>query len=89
MFGLKCILLLTVYKCFADCLSHTPHAAVSDQSVGTAVGIVLCQTSDWNGGRNKRLDSSTLQTDTASDEVQSNAPNVNVASELQGILPTP
>ena len=49
------------------------------------------QTSDWNGGRNKRLDlqSRTLQTDTASDEVQSNAPNVNVASELQGILPTP
>ena len=29
--------------CFADCLSHTPHAAVSDQSVGTAVGIVLCK----------------------------------------------
>ena len=29
--------------CFADCLSHTPQAAVSDQSVGTAVGIVLCK----------------------------------------------
>ena len=38
---------------FAESLSHTPHAAVSDQSFGTAVGIVLCQTSNLNRRRNK------------------------------------
>ena len=75
--------------CFADCLSHATHPAVSGQNVDTSVGIVLCQTGDCNGGRNKRLDSGTLQADTASDKVHSYTPNVNIASELQGILPTP
>ena len=54
---------------FAECLWHSPHAAVSDQSFGTAVGTVLCQTNDWNGRRDKRLDSCTLQADTASGRI--------------------
>ena len=51
---------------FAESLSHTPHAAVSDQSFGTAVGIAPVKLATGMGEETKRLDSCTLQVDTPS-----------------------
>ena len=40
-----------------ECLAHTSHKTVEAGRLGSAIAIVLCQTIDWNGGRNKRTES--------------------------------
>ena len=38
----------------AECLAHTSHKNVEFNKLGSAIATVLCQTIDWDGGRNAR-----------------------------------
>ena len=37
-----------------ECLAHTSHKNVEFNNLGSAIATVLCQTIEWDGGRNAR-----------------------------------
>ena len=46
---------------FSETLAHTVHKDTPYTEIGTAVGTVLCQTGDWEGGRCNRRKNLLLQ----------------------------
>jgi len=45
------VIMLIILIFVLETLQHTVHKNESYASIGTAVGIVLSQTNDWDGGR--------------------------------------
>ena len=46
---------------FSETLAHTVHKDAPYTEIGTAVGTVLCQTGDWEGGQCNRRKNLSLQ----------------------------